>query len=171
MGQHATIARAAAPVARRPRTRGKEELVALLDLGSNASRFLLARIVEGHGFHVLIKERVQTRLGDGPSGRLRRVAVDATLDSVSRFLRRVRTEEAPRVMAIATAAVRDASNRALLLDALRDREGLAVRVLTGGEEARLGAEAVLRTLPVRSGIVADLGGSSLQLTRIRARQI
>jgi exopolyphosphatase/guanosine-5'-triphosphate,3'-diphosphate pyrophosphatase len=157
--------------ARPRRPPGTAELVALLDLGSNASRFLLARVVEGDGFHVLRKERVQTRLGDGSSGRLRRAAVTATLDAVHRFLRRVSRGQSPRVLAIATAAVRDATNRALLLDALRDREGVAVHVLTGREEARLGAEAALRSLPVRNGIVADLGGSSLQLTRIRASQI
>jgi len=146
-------------------------LVALLDLGSNASRFTLARVVEGDGFYVLRKERVQTRLGEGPAGRLQRAAVEATVDSVGRFLRRVSNGEPPRVLAIATAAVREATNRELLLDALRDREGVAVRVLSGREEARLGAQAALRSLPLRSGIVADLGGGSLQLTRIRARQI
>lgn len=153
-----------------PRNPGRAEVVALLDLGSNASRFLLARVIEGHGFHVLRRERVQTRLGDGPPGRLRRAAVDATLASVRRFLQGVNGQPA-RVLAIATAAVRDATNRDLLLHGLRDREGVAVHVLTGSEEARLGAEAVLRSLPIRNGIVADLGGSSLQLTRVRARRI
>jgi len=150
---------------------GGEELVALLDLGSNASRFVLARVVEGRGFWVLLKERVQTRLGDDRSGRLRRDAVDATLDAVQSFLRRARSGRPPRVVAIATAAVREASNRGLLLDALQDREGVAVRVLTGDEEASLGAEAALHSLPIQSGIVADLGGGSLQLTRIRARRL
>ena len=147
------------------------ELIALVDLGSNASRFLLARVIEGRGFEVLQKERVQTRLGDGPPGRLRPAAVDATLDCVHRFLRRVRTGRSPRVMAIATAAVRDATNRDLLLDALREREGVAVRVLTGREEARLGAEAAMLSLPIRDGIVADLGGGSLQLTQVRDRHL
>jgi exopolyphosphatase/guanosine-5'-triphosphate,3'-diphosphate pyrophosphatase len=147
------------------------ELIALVDLGSNASRFLLARVIEGRGFEVLQKERVQTRLGDGPPGRLRPAAVDATLDCVHRFLRRVRNGRSPRVMAIATAAVRDATNRDLLLDALREREGVAVRVLTGREEARLGAEAAMLSLPIRDGIVADLGGGSLQLTQVRDRHL
>ena len=147
------------------------ELIALVDLGSNASRFLLARVVEGRGFEVLQKERVQTRLGDGPPGRLRPAAVDATLDCVHRFLRRVRNGRSPRVVAIATAAVRDATNRDLLLDALREREGVAVRVLTGPEEARLGAEAAMLSLPIRDGIVADLGGASLQLTQVRDRHL
>ena len=149
---------------------GKAEVVALLDLGSNASRFLLARVVEGQGFHVIRRERVQTRLGDGPPGRLQTAAVDATLASVRRFLQNVNGRPA-RVLAIATAAVREAENRDLLLRGLREREGVAVHVLTGPEEALLGAEAALRSLPIRNGIVADLGGSSLQLTRVRARRI
>jgi len=153
-----------------PRRAGKAEVVAVLDLGSNASRFLLARVVEGQGFHVIRRERVQTRLGDGPPGRLRRTAVDATLASVRRFLQNVDGRPA-RVLAIATAAVREAENRDLLLRGLREREGVALHVLTGREEARLGAEAALRSLPIRNGIVADLGGSSLQLTRVRGRRI
>jgi exopolyphosphatase/guanosine-5'-triphosphate,3'-diphosphate pyrophosphatase len=157
--------------ARPPARNQVAELVALVDLGSNASRFLLARVVEGRGFQVLLKERVQTRLGEGPPGRLRRAAVDATLDCVHRFLRQVRSGQSPRVLAIATAAVRDAANRHLLLDALREREGVAVRVLTGTEEARLGAEAALLSLPLRDGLVADLGGGSLQLTEVRARRL
>jgi exopolyphosphatase/guanosine-5'-triphosphate,3'-diphosphate pyrophosphatase len=151
---------------------GQGELVALLDLGSNASRFLVARVAPGVGFEVLRKERVQTRLGEGPAGRLRRAAIEATLDAVHRFLGRVsHDDESPRVVAVATAAVRDAVNRESLLTPLREREGVVVRVLTGLEEARLGAEAALRSFPIRDGIVADLGGSSLQVTQVRAGQI
>ena len=151
---------------------GEGELVALLDLGSNAVRLLAARVVAGIGFDVLLKERVQTRLGEGPPGRLRRDSIAATLDAVRRFLARVSDEAAPpRVVAVATAAVRDAVNREALLAPLRERDGVTVRVLSGLEEARLGAKAVLRSLPIRDGIVADLGGGSLQLTEIRAGQI
>lgn len=156
----------------RRREEGWAEVVAVLDLGSNAVRCLAARVVSGVGFDVLCKERVQTRLGEGPPGRLRRASVEATLDAVRRFLARVsREEEPPRVVAVATAAVRDAVNRESLLTPLRERDGVAVRVLSGLEEARLGAEAALRSFPLRDGIVADLGGGSLQLTAIRSGRI
>ena len=151
---------------------GRAEVVVLLDLGSNAVRCLAARVVTGVGFDVLCKERAQTRLGEGPPGRLRRASVEATLDAVRRFLARVSREgESFRVVAVATAAVRDAVNRDSLLAPLREREGVVVRVLTGLEEARLGATAALRSLPLRDGIVADLGGGSLQLTEIRSGRI
>jgi exopolyphosphatase/guanosine-5'-triphosphate,3'-diphosphate pyrophosphatase len=147
------------------------ELVALLDLGSNAARFLLARISVGVGFRVLREERVQTRLGGGLPGTLPRQAVDRTVRAVHRFLSDVRNGQSPRVVAVATSAVRDADNRQRLLGPLRRREGIEVRVLSGREEARLGALAALRSLPIRDGVVADLGGGSLQLTRLRGREI
>jgi exopolyphosphatase/guanosine-5'-triphosphate,3'-diphosphate pyrophosphatase len=144
--------------------------IALVELGSNAVRLILARIRPRDRFDVLREERVQTRLGAGRPGTLPRRAVEETVDVVRRFLAEVRNgEEArPRVLAVATSAVRDAVNREQLLGPLRRTDGVEVRVLSGREEARLGAIAVRRTLPFRTGVIADLGGGSLQITRLRA---
>src|SRR5215468_5107434 len=151
------------------------ELVALLDFGSNAVRFVLARVKPGVGFRVLRQERTQTRLGGGRPGTLPTAAVDDTLRAVRRFLREVRRyqdkagEPRPlKFIAVATAAVRDADNRERLLGPLRRDEGIEVRVLSGPEEARLGASAAIADLPRRfDGMVADLGGGSLQLSTVR----
>ncbi len=143
------------------------ELVALIDLGSNAARFLLTRINENVGFRILRQARVQTRLGGSTRGHLPQEAVDATLRAVHRFLGEVGNGSRPRVVAVATSAVRDALNRDRLLEPLRRREGVEVRVLSGRQEARLGALAALASLPIREGAVADLGGRSLQLSRVR----
>ena len=155
------------------------ELIALLDLGSNAVRFVLARVKPGVGFRVLRQERTQTRLGGGRPGTLPAEAVDDTLRAVRRFLRGVRRDKAKsgderplRFIAIATAAVRDAVNRDRLLGPLRRKEGIDVRVLTGPEEARLAASAAIEDLSRRfHGVIADLGGGSLQLTIVRRGRI
>jgi exopolyphosphatase/guanosine-5'-triphosphate,3'-diphosphate pyrophosphatase len=155
------------------------ELIALLDLGSNAVRFVLARVKPGVGFRVLRQERTQTRLGGGRPGTLPAEAVDDTLRAVRRFLRGVRRDRAKsgderplRFIAIATAAVRDAVNRDRLLGPLRRKEGIDVRVLTGPEEARLAASAAIEDLSRRfHGVIADLGGGSLQLTMVRRGRI
>ena len=155
------------------------ELIALLDLGSNAVRFVLARVKPGVGFRVLRQERTQTRLGGGRPGTLPAEAVDDTLRAVRRFLRGVRRDRAKsgderplRFIAIATAAVRDAVNRDRLLGPLRRKEGIDVRVLTGPEEARLAASAAIEDLSRRfHGVIADLGGGSLQLTIVRRGRI
>jgi exopolyphosphatase/guanosine-5'-triphosphate,3'-diphosphate pyrophosphatase len=148
--------------------RRRGELVAIVDLGSNAVRFLLAKVKPEKGYRVLLEERVPTRLGSGVPGTLPRAAIDDTLRAVQRFFREHRTEgRGPRVVAIATSAVRDARNRERLLAPLRFREGIDVQVLSARDEARLGAVAALRSLDFDDGLVADLGGASLQLSRVR----
>jgi exopolyphosphatase / guanosine-5'-triphosphate,3'-diphosphate pyrophosphatase len=147
------------------------ERVAVLDVGSNAVRLVLARVTPGVEFRVLRQERVQTRLAGHRRGLLPRAAVDQTIHAVRRFLADVRRQSSPRVLAVATAAVRDATNADRLLGALRGEAGVDVRVLSGPEEARLGATAVLWSRPVARGTVVDLGGGSLQVTRVRAGRI
>ena len=148
--------------------RRRGELVAIVDLGSNAVRLLLAKVKPDKGYRVLIEERVPTRLGGGAPGVLPRAAIDETLRAVHRFFAEHRTEgRGPRVVAIATSAVRDARNRDRLLAPLRYREGIDVQVLSARNEARLGAVAALRSLDFDEALVADLGGSSLQLSRVR----
>jgi exopolyphosphatase/guanosine-5'-triphosphate,3'-diphosphate pyrophosphatase len=75
------------------------------------------------------------------------------------------------VVAVATSAVRDARNRERLLDPLRRHEGIEVRVLSARDEARLGVAAALASLSFGDALVADLGGASLQLSRVRGGRI
>jgi exopolyphosphatase/guanosine-5'-triphosphate,3'-diphosphate pyrophosphatase len=145
--------------------------LAVLDLGSNAVRLILARVTPGVEFRVLRQERVQTRLAGHRRGLLPRAGVRQTLRAVSRFLAEVREDGEPRVVAVATAAIRDAPNADRLLGPLRHDEGVTVRVLSGPEEARLGAAAVLWRRPLDRGAIVDLGGGSLQVTRIRAGRV
>lgn len=148
------------------------DLVAIVDLGSAAVRFLLAQIRPTSGYRILAQERVPTRLGAGAPGTLSRVAIDRTLRAVHRFFARYSPQDqGPRIVAIATSAVRDARNRERLLDPLRRDEGIEVQVLSGRDEARFGVVAALESLSFSRGVVADLGGSSLQLSRVRRGRV
>jgi exopolyphosphatase/guanosine-5'-triphosphate,3'-diphosphate pyrophosphatase len=152
--------------------RRQGELVAVVDLGSTAVRLLLARVVRGSGYRVLVEHRVATRLGGGASNRLSRTSIADTLLAVRTFFLRYSDEErGPRVVAVATSAVRDALNRQQLLEPLRDEEGIEVEVLSAREEARLGVYAALDGLSFKDGVVADLGGASLQLSQVRNRRM
>lgn len=148
------------------------ELLALIDIGSNAVRCLLVELTPGRGFTVLRQERAQTRLGGGCVNLLSETAVNDTVEVISSFLQEIRNEdpanESIRTVAIATAAVREATNRDDFLRRVKREAGISVRVLSGEEEARLGALAALERLAFRNGVVVDLGGGSLQVTLIRA---
>src|SRR5262249_34924709 len=128
------------------------ERLAVLDLGSNAVRLVLARVTPGVEFRVLRQERGPTRLARNRRGRRPRRAIEDTICAIRGFLAEVRRHSAPRVVAIATAAVRDAPNAERLLGALR-REAVEVKVLSGAEEARLGASAVLWRRPIERGAI------------------
>jgi exopolyphosphatase/guanosine-5'-triphosphate,3'-diphosphate pyrophosphatase len=150
----------------------RPELVAVVDLGSTAVRLLLARIVPNAGFRVLVQERVPTRLGGGAPGTLPRDAIDGTLRAVRRFFaRHAQDGRGPRIVAVATSAVRDARNRERLLGPLRNGEGIDVQILGARDEARLGVAACLASLPLQDGMVVDLGGASVQLSRVRRHRI
>ena len=156
------------------RSNGAEpaELVAVVDLGSTAVRLMVARVTPHTGYRVLAEERVPTRLGGGAPGTLPREAIDATLRAVHRFLARYSPNgRGPRIVAVATSAVRDAENRERLLDPLRRDEGIDVQVLSARDEARLGVDAALEGLSFNNGLVVDLGGASLQLSRVRRRKV
>jgi exopolyphosphatase / guanosine-5'-triphosphate,3'-diphosphate pyrophosphatase len=148
------------------------ELVAVVDLGSTAVRLLVARVTPDTGYRVLAEERVPTRLGGGAPGTLPREAIDATLRAVHRFFAQFSLNgRGPRIVAVATSAVRDAENRERLLDPLRRSEGIDVQVLSARDEARLGVNAALESLSFNNGLVVDLGGASLQLSRVRRRKV
>jgi exopolyphosphatase/guanosine-5'-triphosphate,3'-diphosphate pyrophosphatase len=145
------------------------DLLALVDIGSNAVRFVLARLDRRPGFEVLLRDRVQTRLGASQGDALPPAAIEETLRASKRFLKQVRRDHgAVRVLTIATAATRDAANREALLGPLGELGVHEVRILSGPEEGRLGAEAALRALPIAEGLVVDLGGGSLQVSRVGA---
>jgi exopolyphosphatase / guanosine-5'-triphosphate,3'-diphosphate pyrophosphatase len=147
------------------------ERLAVLDLGSNAVRLVLASVTPGVEFRVLRQERVQTRLAAHRRGLLPPAGIEQTLRAIKRFLADARRSNPPRVLAVATAAVRDASNADRLLAPLRREAGVEVKVLSGAEEARLGAAAVLWRRPVDRGAIIDLGGGSLQVTRVRGGRV
>jgi exopolyphosphatase/guanosine-5'-triphosphate,3'-diphosphate pyrophosphatase len=75
------------------------------------------------------------------------------------------------VEAVATSAIRDATNRDELLDAIGARTSLPVRVLSTADEARYGYLAIVNSTTLTDGFGIDIGGGSVQAMRIEDRQL
>ena len=71
--------------------------------------------------------------------------------------------------AVATAAARDAANGAEFVRRAEAAWGAPIRVLSGEDEARIAAEGVLAGIPDADGLVADLGGGSLDMVTVQGR--
>jgi exopolyphosphatase / guanosine-5'-triphosphate,3'-diphosphate pyrophosphatase len=139
--------------------------VAVIDVGTNSARLLVADVT---GEHVAPVERrsTVTRLGRGVdlSGRLSAEAIEDACEAIGQYVERLWELGSGTVAAIATSAVRDAANGDAFVAELRERFALSARVLDGGEEAQLsylGATAERR--PERPTLVVDIGGGSTEL--------
>jgi exopolyphosphatase/guanosine-5'-triphosphate,3'-diphosphate pyrophosphatase len=142
-------------------------ICACIDIGSNTTRLLVADAADGQ-LRELVTQRAFTRIGrslrDGGSIPAAKIAETAeVVRTQTAVAREVGAEE---IVAVATAAIRSASNRDELARAVEEAGGMALSVLTGDEEARLAFVGATRTLlEPGEGTVAviDVGGGSTEL--------
>ena len=141
--------------------------VAVIDIGSNSVRLV---VYEGEVRTplALFNEKSTCALGKGmqSSGVLNPEGVTLALNAVARFARLAEVMNVARLDVLATAAVRDANDGPAFIEALERRTGLTVKVCSGQEEAELSALGVLCSVPEAEGLVADLGGGSLELVTV-----
>ncbi len=139
--------------------------VAVIDVGTNSARLLVADVLDGRVAPVERRSTV-TRLGRGVdlTGRLSAEAVEDACAAISGYVATVEELGAERVEAIATSAVRDAENGSAFVAELRERFALSPRVLDGEEEARLTyVGATSEDPPTEPTLVIDIGGGSTEL--------
>ena len=145
--------------------------VAIIDIGSNTVRMVVfdapARLPVP-----IFNERVDCGLGKGigKSGKLNPDGVGRALAALDRFCALAREMKVDQFRMVATAAVRDSEDGHTFADTVASRCGFSVEVLSGREEARLGAVGILGGLPHADGLFADMGGGSLDLANLDSGQ-
>ena len=146
--------------------------IAVIDLGSNSFR-LVVFDHDGEGAWKRSDEIYEpVRIGEGQGkagGTLQRKPMARALETLElfgHFCRHVGIED---LRPVATSAIREAGNRDEFLAAARKRSGLQVRVLSREEEAFYGYVAAVNTTRLEDGVALDIGGGSMQLTRVRKR--
>jgi exopolyphosphatase/guanosine-5'-triphosphate,3'-diphosphate pyrophosphatase len=137
--------------------------VGIIDIGSNSIRFV-AYGGEARVPSTLFNEKVMAALGRSvaATGKMDDKAIAKALEALARFRQLGREMGLKKLHTVATAAVRDAANGPAFLKQVAAL-GLKPRLLSGGEEAELSGLGVLSAIPRANGIVADLGGGSLEL--------
>jgi len=139
---------------------------ACIDIGSNTTRLLVAEPADGR-LRELMTQRAFTSLGKATSkGRISGDKIEETAEVVATQARLARELGAEDIAVVATAAVRSAKNRDEFGAAVEAESGLAVRVLSGHEEARLAFLGATRTFsgPLDGSIaVVDVGGGSTEV--------
>lgn len=136
--------------------------VAAIDCGTNATRLLIKNGAED----VLRLERI-TKLGEGVDADriLTATSIDRVLTALIEYRGLLDEHGVQRCVAVATSAVRDATNPNAFLDAAEGVLGFRPRVLSGEEEGRLAFAGAIESLDPAAGpyLVMDVGGGSTEL--------
>jgi exopolyphosphatase/guanosine-5'-triphosphate,3'-diphosphate pyrophosphatase len=144
--------------------------VAAVDCGTNSIRLLIADIDRSNGTTKLtdvVREMRVVRLGQGvdATGELAPEALERTFAATADYAALIREYQAQKVRFVATSASRDARNRQVFVDGIRNLIGVEPEVITGHEEAALsfaGASSVLPIAAEDKVLVVDLGGGSTE---------
>jgi exopolyphosphatase/guanosine-5'-triphosphate,3'-diphosphate pyrophosphatase len=141
---------------------------AVIDVGTNSVKFHVGELDEEGRWETIVDRSEITRLGEGleETGELNPEPLRRTVDAIVGMVEEAERKGATAVAAVGTAGLRIASNTAALVDAVRDRCGVTVEVISGEEEARLAYVAATAELGLAGGslVVFDTGGGSSQFT-------
>jgi exopolyphosphatase / guanosine-5'-triphosphate,3'-diphosphate pyrophosphatase len=142
-------------------------ICACIDIGSNTTRLLVADAGDGR-LRELVAQRAFTRIGKSlqDGGQIPPEKIAETAEVVRTQTSVAREVGAEHIVAVATAAIRNARNRDELIGAVEAAGGMELSVLSGEEEARLSFVGATRTLlrPVEGTVaVIDVGGGSSEI--------
>ena len=139
--------------------------VAAIDCGTNSIRLLIADI-DGNNFREVVRDMEIVRLGQGvdQTGQFHPEAITRTLAAVDKFAAEIAKRGVEKIRFCATSATRDATNRHLFVDGVRDRLGIEPEVISGDEEAALSFTGAIKDLNPTDGpfLVVDIGGGSTE---------
>lgn len=147
--------------------------IAIIDIGSNSARLVISQIYSNGAYNMVFNQKETLRLSQRltKDGRLDAKAFELTLSTMQAFAFMCRQNKADKIIAVATAAIRNASNGQELTKLVAEKTGINLHILPGTAEAFLSFLGTVNTLSVKDGILFDLGGGSTELVLFRDRQI
>jgi exopolyphosphatase/guanosine-5'-triphosphate,3'-diphosphate pyrophosphatase len=145
--------------------------LASIDIGSNSLKLVVVEATAGDSFAVLASDREVVRLGQETlvNRHIGEAATRRATDCLKRFRAVAETHGAERIVAIATASVREANNAEDFIRAVKEETGLQVEVLSGVEEARLVGLAASQGCTEKgvTSLNIDIGGGSTEISIFR----
>ncbi len=147
----------------------------IIDLGTNSVRFDVHSIGQKGQTRLLHREKLMIRLGQGVflESRLDQSAIHRTVQAFNSFHRTAKLLHTEKIVAFATSALRDASDADQLIQIIRKKTGIDIRVISGLEEAQLIAAGILRNEPPPKGYfgLVDIGGGSTEINICHGQQV
>lgn len=149
------------------------ERIGIIDLGSNSARLVIFQIYRNRAYNLIHEQKEIVRLseGAGATNKLQPAAWTRGMETLQVFKDACCRFEVEKVIAVATAAVRNASNGSDFVEQAKEKYGFEFQVLSGEQEAYYGFLGIINTLPESDYLQFDLGGGSIELVWVQNRKI
>lgn len=148
--------------------------IGIIDIGSNSIRLVIYEVtMGGTAYRVIDESKESARLSEkiDQDGVLHKKDIASIVQTLNHFKMLCEANRATRLRAVATAAVRNASNSREIAEALRQETGIEVEILSGSEEARLGFLGMINTMDIQDGLLVDIGGGSTEISLFLGRTL
>ncbi|WP_308638694.1 Ppx/GppA phosphatase family protein [Paenibacillus silvisoli] len=150
-----------------------EQRIGIIDIGSNSIRLVIYERTSGGAQRVIDGSKRAARLSErlNDDGALPSETIDELVDMINHFRLICAHHRTGHIRAVATAAIRNASNRSEVLHRIEAKTGLPIELLSGEEEAGYGFLGMINSMAVRDGFLIDIGGGSTEVSLFKDRTL
>lgn len=147
------------------------ENIGIIDIGSNSMRLLVVQIGEDRSFKIIDEFSQSVRLGKdmGPDNRLDPGRMSKAFETLQFFVNLCNSAGVTEKIAVATEAVRKASNQEEFLLSVKKEFNLDIRVLSGDQEAYYDYFGIINSMDISQALAIDMGGSSMEIILVKDR--
>lgn len=146
--------------------------IGVIDIGSNSVHLVIGEYYNNEYFQIIDDVKVNVRLNDklAETGKLQQERMDFGIQTLSMFVSMCDAYGIQKVIAVATAAIRKASNGAEYVARIKTEVGLDVTIITGEVEAAMDYLGAINTLDIKDALLMDIGGGSTEFVLIKDRK-
>lgn len=147
--------------------------IAVIDIGSNSMRVLVYEIYEDNYYKIIDEEKRMTRLGEfiTKSNTLSNQGIEKLLITLEFFKILCEKNNVVEIIVVATEAIRRAENKTEILSLVKEKLNLDIRILSGLEESAYGYLTIKSTIEINDALLIDIGGSSMEITLVKNKNI
>ncbi|UXR75527.1 MULTISPECIES: exopolyphosphatase [unclassified Staphylococcus] len=145
----------------------------LIDIGSNTIRLVIFEFDHDTGLNEIQNIKTPARLSQylDDAGHMQEEGIHVLITALQSFKKVAEAFHVSSLYPIATAAIRQSTNREAILEAVKNKVGIDVILIPEEDEAFYGSYAVTHTTDIQDGVTVDIGGGSTELTYFKNKKI
>ncbi|CAH1222536.1 Exopolyphosphatase [Paenibacillus plantiphilus] len=150
-----------------------EQRIGIIDIGSNSIRLVVYERTAAGAHRVIDGSKRSARLSEqiDDTGSLPDHKINELIEMINHFRLICAHHRTGLIRAVATAAIRNATNRQQILERVEAESGLSIELLSGQEEAGFGFLGMINSMDIDSGFLIDIGGGSTEVSLFMNRKL